>query len=93
MLNHIEIQGKIDSGPMNHGGKLAFVLAHERGFSKEVDRFLCTITDRAAKSLLNGADVGRTVIATGKLQESGVGSFEIVCDTIDFVDGGKADGS
>ncbi len=88
MLNHVEIQGKIAGGPMNNTGKTAFVLAHERGFSGETERFLCTLTDRSVKSFLDGADIGRTVIATGKLHENGVGSYEIVCETIDFVDGG-----
>lgn len=93
MLNHIEIQGRITGGTVITENKTSFFIDHQRGFGGESDKFLCSVIgDR--RRLLDGANAGGTVIVTGRLRSTpstNVGSCEIVCETIDFVDGGKAD--
>ena len=92
MLDHVEIQGKITGGTVASENSTSFFIDHKRGFGDETDRILCTVEGDRRK-LLDGADEGRTVIVTGRLRESGVGKCEIVCKTIDFVDGGGESGS
>ena len=93
MLNHIEMQGKIANARRGERGVALFELTHHRDFSTIKDRFLCVIPHEiTATPFLDGAKDGRTVIVTGRLREKN-GGAEIVCETADFVDGGKADGS
>lgn len=91
MLNHIEIQGRVEKvNCMTQNGKAEyrFTLVHQRGFDpNEKDRFKC---------VWNGYDFGpensgRTAIITGRLRATEQGT-EIVCHTVDFVDGGGKDG-
>ena len=95
MLNHVEIQGKISGGTLTSETATMFFILHKRGFGDELDRFPCVVEgDR--RRLLDGAKEGRTVIVTGHLRttaSSRVGTCEIVCETIDFVDGGGGNGS
>lgn len=94
MLNHIEIQGKIFKNPWSFGQETRFIIDHQRGFGGESDKFICAV-DGDRRRLLDGADEGRTVIVTGRLRSkltANGGSCEIVCETIDFVDGGGKDG-
>lgn len=87
MLNHVELQGKIAGGTLISENAVSFFLDHKRGFGDETDRFLCTVEgDR--QRLLDGANDGRTVIVTGRLRAGRVCSYEIVCETVDYVDGG-----
>lgn len=94
MLNHIEIQGKLYGEPRRRENYTKFAVRHERGFGGETDHFVC-VAEGDRVRLLDGASNGRTVIVTGRLRSvraATIGACEIVCDTIDFVDGGKADG-
>ena len=94
MLNHLEIQGKISGGTLTSENSTMFFILHKRGFGGEMDRFPC-VAEGDRRRLLDGVKEGRTVIVTGKLRStrsSRVGSCEIVCETVDFVDGGGKDG-
>ena len=89
MLNHVEIQGKIGGGTVRTETQTSFFIDHKREFGDETERFLCTVEgDR--QRFLDGANEGRTVIVTGRLRACRVCSYEIVCETVDFVDGGGA---
>lgn len=94
MLNHVVIQGKINGGTLTSENSTMFFILHKRGIGDEMDRFPCVVEgDR--RRLLDGAREGRTVLVTGQLRStrsSRVGSCEIVCETIDYEGGGKADG-
>ena len=93
MLNHLEIQGKINGETLTSENRTVFFILHKRGFEDELDRFPCVVEgDR--RRLLDGIRDGRTVIVTGQLRttrSSRVGSCEIVCETVDYVDGGGKD--
>ena len=89
MLNHVEIQGKIGGGTVRAENQTSFFIYHKRGFGDKTDRFLCTVEgDR--QRLLDGANEGRAVIVAGRLRACRVCSYEIVCETVDYVDGGGA---
>ena len=91
MLNHVELQGKIAGGTLISENAVSFFLDHKRGFGDETDKFTCVLEGERRRQL-DGAKEGRTVIVTGRLRAGGGGNCEIVCRTVDFVDGGKADG-
>ena len=88
MLNHVEIQGKIGNGKLVSAESTTFFIDCKRGFGNEADRIPC-IADGNKRNLLESADDGRTVIVTGRLRQC-AGGAEIVCETVDFVDGGGA---
>lgn len=92
MLNHVEMQGRVEkvNGLFQKGkAEYRFTLVHQRGFDpNEKDRFKCVWNGYGFDQ--QNAD-GRTAIITGKLRAAEHGT-EIVCHTVDFVDGGKTDG-
>lgn len=91
MLNHVELQGKIAGGTLISENAVSFFLDHTRGFGPETDKFTCVLEGERRRQL-DGAKEGRTVIVTGRLRAGGVGKCEIVCRTVDFVDGGGGNG-
>ena len=94
MLNHIEIQGRVENvREAQRDGKteIRFSLIHQRGYDPmDVDRFECVYT--GSNMLMRGGMGGRTAIVTGQLR-SGESGAEIFCWTGYFVDGGGRDGS
>lgn len=91
MLNHVEIQGKIGNLALAGESNRSFMIHHARGFGDGADAFNCAVDDeRIRQYIRDTAQIGRTVIVTGRLRACRVCSYEIVCETVDYVDGGGA---